>query len=578
MLLKENATSERLRGSYYTPKELANYIVKWAIDRNKINKILEPSCGDGVFLECMQEQQLMKKQNITAIEIDKSAAELTYNKIKDSNVYNSYREFIIKQKNSMKDKRLDIQTECNIITDDFYTVYEERLKKDKFKAIVGNPPYIRYQYLTELQREEQSNILKSNGMKSNKLINAWVSFVVACIEILDSNSRIGLVIPAELLQVAYAEDLREFLMKSLQQTTIITFKELVFPDVQQEVVVLLGEKNSKYDDEHKLKIIEYQNINELIQKDNINDFDFCNVEINESKWTKYFLTNNNIKLISDIKQDNRFVKFNQLAKIEVGITTGNNEYFCINEEKANEYNLKSVCRPLIARSVNISGIKFSKEDWIDNIQKGARTYLIDFPDIPYDYYPEKHKEYIEYGEKTKQNKGYKCRIRDAWYRVPSIWVPDAFLLRRNHLYPKFVLNSKDVNAVSTDTMHRVRFNNPELKNRILLSYYNSIALAFTEIEGRSYGGGVLEILPKEVGRIMLPNLSNKELISDELVEELVNKIDKSIRENNNIEAILDEIDKKILIDIIGMPKDVVFAFRKMWLTLRDRRLERGNKI
>lgn len=77
--------------------------------------------------------------------------------------------------------------------------------------------------------------------------------------------------------------------------------------------------------------------------------------------------------------------------------------------------------------------------------------LISFPDTPYEDYPTKHREYIEPGEKNKENKGYKCSIRDRWYIVPSVWVPDAFFLRRNNLYPKFVLNR--CNAVSTDTMH-----------------------------------------------------------------------------------------------------------------------------
>ena len=79
-------------------------------------------------------------------------------------------------------------------------------------------------------------------------------------------------------------------------------------------------------------------------------------------------------------------------------------------------------------------------------------------------------------------------------RIPSVWVPDAFFLRRNNLYPKFVLNC--CYAVSTDTMHRVKFNDGVEPERILLSYYNSISFAFTELCGRSYGGGVLEILPE----------------------------------------------------------------------------------
>ncbi|MBU3209648.1 class I SAM-dependent methyltransferase [Clostridium algidicarnis] len=574
MLLKEDATDERLRGSYYTPVELANYIVKWAINGIEFKKILEPSCGDGVFLHCIEQQGLMKLTNITAIEIDKEASTSTNNRILGSRLYNNYEDFVINQK-SLIGNGNNSDIGCNIINDDFYKVYESRLKEQKFQVIVGNPPYIRYQYLSELQREEQSNILKVNGMKSNKLINAWVSFVVSCVEMLDNNGRLGMVIPAELLQVTYAEDLRKFLMVSLQKTTIVTFRELVFPDVEQEVVVLLGEKDINHNDEHKLNIIEYQNISELIERDNINDFNFYDVEINESKWTRYFLTANDIQLISDVRQDDRFVKFNEVAKIEVGITTGNNDYFCVSEETTEKYDLKPICRPLIARSVNINGIKFTEEDWKGNIKRGAKTYLIDFPDIPYETYPLKHKEYIEYGEETNQNTGYKCRIRERWYRVPSIWVPDAFFLRRNYLYPKFMLNSENVNAVSTDTMHRVKFNNPEDKNRVLLSYYNSITLAFTEIEGRSYGGGVLEILPKEAGKVIMPNLSDRTLINDELVNELVNKIDIYVRENNDIDGILDEIDDRILVDVMGIRKDTVLAFRQMWLTLRERRLGRG---
>lgn len=569
MLLREDATEERLRGSYYTPKELANYIVKWAADGVQIQKVLEPSCGDGVFLECIMEQNLINSSNVTGIEIDEEASILAHNKVLQSQRFENYKDYI------KKNSELETDIGCRIINDDFYKVYENRLKDQKFQAIVGNPPYIRYQYLSELQREEQSNILIGNGMKSNKLINAWVSFVVACVNILDDNSRLGLVIPAELLQVAYAEDLRKFLMKSLQKTTIITFKELVFPDVEQEVVVLLGEKDINHNDEHKLRILEYQNINDLIQTTNINEVPFNDVEINETKWTKYFLTANDGILINKIRQDERFIKFNEAAKIEVGITTGNNDYFCVNSDVVEKYDLKSICRPLIARSVNINGIRFTKEDWQGNIDSGAKTYLIDFPDTPYNEYPKAHQEYIEYGEANNQNTGYKCRIRDRWYRVPSIWVPDAFFLRRNHLYPKFMLNSESVNAVSTDTMHRVRFIRPDDRNRVLLSYYNSIALAFTEIEGRSYGGGVLEILPKEAGRIIIPDLSSRELIDDKTVNDLVNIIDNYIRENNDVEGILDEIDEKVLVNIIGIEKNIVLAFRRMWITLRERRLGRG---
>ncbi len=46
---KQAADSRKLRGGYYTPLELAHYLVKWGI-RDDTERILEPSCGDGNFI------------------------------------------------------------------------------------------------------------------------------------------------------------------------------------------------------------------------------------------------------------------------------------------------------------------------------------------------------------------------------------------------------------------------------------------------------------------------------------------------------------------------------------------------
>ncbi|HBF5910516.1 TPA: class I SAM-dependent methyltransferase, partial [Clostridioides difficile] len=295
--------------------------------------------------------------------------------------------------------------------------------------------------------------------------------------------------------------------------------------------------------------------------------------ISDSKWTRYFLNRNSNELINSLRKDNRFVRFGDIASVDVGITTGNNDYFCVDNQTVNKFDLKEISKPLIARSVNLNGIKFTREDWKYNINRGAKTYLIDFPDIPYEQYSYRQREYIEKGEREEQNTGYKCRIRQRWYRVPSIWLPDAFLLRRNHLYPKFILNS-EVEAVSTDTMHRIRFNEDIDHNRVLLSYYNSITLAFTEIEGRSYGGGVLEILPGEFEKVIIPDLQSNELITNDIVNYLIQEIDTRVRNNNDIEDILDLVDETILIEILGIDRNIVDQFRKMWLILKNRRLNR----
>lgn len=144
MLLKSEASIEKLSGRYYTPISLARFIVQWGLNENA-KEILEPSCGDGVFLDAIKEMG-NHDFSCTGVEISTEEANKARSRI-------------------LLDNRFEI------ITTDFYEYYKEYNHKT-FDFIVGNPPYIRYQYLTEEQRNIQSKLLIKNNLKPNKLINA----------------------------------------------------------------------------------------------------------------------------------------------------------------------------------------------------------------------------------------------------------------------------------------------------------------------------------------------------------------------------------------------------------------------
>lgn len=133
-----------------------------------------------------------------------------------------------------------------------------------------------------------------------------------------------------------------------------------------------------------------------------------------------------------------------------------------------------------------------------------------------------------------------------------------------------MLNACD--SVSTDTMHRIKFNDDVELENVLLSYYNSISFAFTEICGRSYGGGVLEILPGEMSNILLPKI---EYINPIFRKKLLKEIDNLIRNNDNIEKVLDLVDNKILVELLNIDKDICCTCRNIWKKLQQRRLRRS---
>lgn len=540
MELKANSSEKKLSGSYYTPQKIAEIITKISVESLPTGaSILEPSCGDGVFVDAIQ--SVRSDCFIDAIEIDGAEAEKVRRK----------------------------HTNCgnlSVISQDFFDFYKDNRNDASYDLIIGNPPYIRYQYLTPEQRIAQADILTSHKMKSNKLINAWVAFLVACVHLLNDDGKIAFVIPAEILQVAYAEDLRTHLAEHLSNMTMITFKELVFPDIEQEILIFIGQKNSK---QKGIRIIEVKDVEEFSTLD-LSHMRFQSITEKKGKWTQYFVNADEMDLLDSIRNSDKFTSFSSYGLINVGITTGNNKYFSVDKDTEERFQLSSATLPLIGRSSHAHGIYFTKSDWTSNVVEGKRAMLVKFPDSPYEEYPNGYKEYIRYGEDHKENTGYKCSIRERWYIVPSVWIPDAFFLRRNNLYPKFVLNR--CNAVSTDTMHRMKFNEGVDGENVLVSYYNSISFAFTEICGRSYGGGVLEILPGEMGKIMLPQIYS---IDPTLKAEILAYVDDVVRNNKEIELALDYVDKHLLVECLGIPYEWCLTCRAIWKKLQTRRLTRG---
>lgn len=544
MKLKKDSTGQKIRGAYYTPIDLAIAMVEHSrIEGAKV--ILEPSCGDGVFLDALRQcRALNEDMRIDAVELSEQAL-LAASKIPLG------------------------EASSRFIHRDFFEFYEESPARS-YDLILGNPPYIRYQYLEAEQRLLLADILRRQGMKANKLVNAWVGFMVACTDLLADNGLLSFVVPAEILQVAYAEDLRRFLAREYEYVTLVTFRKLIFEDIEQETVIFIGKKGPK---PGMIRVVEVEDISEMRLRD-FEDVEYQPLDLENGKWTRYFVDAHDARTLSILQEDDRLTPLSRLATINVGVTTGNNSFFSLTDDVSEAYDLDDKTLPLIGRSSHASGVFFTEKDWEANRSLGKRARLLVLDDGEYESLSRKQKSYIDLGVDRGENRGYKCSIRNSWYSVPSVWIPDAFFLRRNNLYPKLVLNR--CGAISTDTMHRIKFNKGVDPVTVVISYYNSIAFAFTELCGRSYGGGVLEILPKEVGNILV--LDPRRLVLDEsLKKSIVGKLDQAVREGECIDNALDYVDELVLVDILGFDPAVCATCRRVWKTLQARRLNRSTR-
>jgi adenine-specific DNA-methyltransferase len=116
-------------------------------------------------------------------------------------------------------------------------------------------------------------------------------------------------------------------------------------------------------------------------------------------------------------------------------------------------------------------------------------------------------------------------------------------------------------------MHRV-FLRPNIDIKALTaSYYNSLSLAFTEVSGRSHGGGVLELMPNEAENILLPY--HQENVS------LLSQIDELIRNKTDIEDVLKITNQVILKAHYNFSDEEIDLSHNIWKKLSFRRLNRG---
>lgn len=538
MKLITEASAEKLRGGFYTPEPIAEFILRWGINGNNDCEILEPSCGDGVFLK-----QLLKLESnyksITAIELDDIEAE----KANQINLNNK-----------------------NVINTDFHTYCNNTLQR--FDLIVGNPPYIRYQFFNRIQQVEAGDIFIKAGLNYSKLTNAWVSFVVGSSLLLkDKGGKIGFVLPAEILQVSYAQQLRNFIAHFYNKINIISFEKLVFPDIQQEVVLLLCEKNESKD--HNIEHIELHNATDLQSLDvGILKSPKKKIDFKSNKWTFYFLEQYEIDFLENVAKDRNIPTLGKFANVEVGITTGSNSFFTVPLTTIEKYNLHDYAKPMVGRSVQVNSIIFTDKDWEKNKYSKAKAHLLVFPDSKNLSKNNGITNYIAYGESLDIHKGYKTGIREDWFVVPSLKISDALFIRRNNLYPRLIINQ--AKAFTTDTMHRVFIKPGTNINALTASYYNSLSLAFTEVCGRSHGGGVLELMPNEAERILLPYHLDNAL--------LLQQIDKLIREKKNIEEVLNITNQIILNEHYGLTQKEIKLAHLIWKKLSTRRLNRGKNI
>ena len=491
LTVEQDAPEQRKgRGAFFTPPELADAMSFWAI-RDRGDRVLEPSFGEGSFL-------ISAGERLGELSASRSGASQLCG-------FELHLDSLEAATRKLNDKGIKASLACA----DFMEQRPQRL----FDVVIGNPPYVRFQSLGSQRRSRYRALAKSEGVELSGLSSLWAPFIIHAVQFLKKGGRAAFVLPAELLTVNYAAPVRSYLLDSFASISIETFGARVFPEVQEEVVLLFADG------------FETGCSNSIFWKqcESLNDIGksmpnrFC-PEADGARWGGIAVPKTALDVLSRLESEGLLCPLSQWGSVSLGAVTGANSFFALSKTAVEENGLNDddvipLCPPgskhLTVFDVNDTVM----ESWEE---RGLKTCLF-YPQADIDAISDAAEGYIVLGEKLELNQRYKCRKRSPWWRVPLGQVPDAFLTYMNAYGPRLCSNS--VGAQNLNSVHGVFFKNGlrELAMEFLpIACLNSATLLSAEIRGRSYGGGVLKLEPGEAVGLSMPSFELIERRADRL--------------------------------------------------------------
>ncbi len=490
-------------GAYYSPPSLVTPLVEWAV-RNKDEVVLDPSCGDGIFLDAAAAK--LKKLGASVKELSHGIRGVDLNPEAAAVTSKNLRETMPAIK-------------PNILESSFFALARPKAAQ-RIDVIVGN-------------------------------------------------------LPAELIHAGYAAPVRKFLRSSFDSVSVLSFSSFAFPDVQAEVVLLLCE-NKSASALGTLSLAKIESVEQLKDLPSVlRTSQKFPLEVEPEKWRPESTGDTSASILDALTKRGAFLPLLSLGKAGIGYVSGANDFFVLRPSEARALNLpeESLRRSLV-KARQMAGSLFSRNDF-RNLESADDRCLLWLPGTELN---QAEKSYARKGVEMGVSAAYKCRVRDPWYRVPGVSVPDAFLTYMSDVLPRLSLNQ--AKAVSSNTLLNVNLRGlaEDLKPAFVTAFYNSATLLSCERIGRAYGGGVLKLEPGEADRILVPSPETLKKVKPKLLE-ISGELNLALRTGNSnlIAEIIGRIDEIVLLSALGLRPQEARGLAISWASRSNARRGRTKK-
>lgn len=549
----DSSRLRKLRGAFFTPQAIADYLADWAVAGDPEAKVLDPTCGEAVFL--LAAGNRLKALGRDAGEFDEQLFGV--------DLHESSLDFA---QGLLEKDGLD----ARLVASDFFelnTPNQLGARLPYVDAVIGNPPFVRYQVHSGEARARSREAALRQGVRLSGLASSWAALLLHSCGFLKPKGRLAMVLPAELLTVGYAEPIRQWLKLRFEQVHLVLFDRLQFDDATEKVVLVLAKGEGGCDAFSLYYLDDSDDLANIRPMENLSVTPAAS-----GKWTDLLLPNRQRQLFKQATSQH-FSSLSAYGSPELGTVTGSNAFFVLDEATRVKYGLREsthvrkVCPP---GTKHLKGLSFTVGQWTTLRDAGEKVWLL-HPSAGDS--SEELEKYLRLGVRTGVPDAYKCSVRTPWWRPPAVSPPDLFFTYMSHRYPRLIANTARTTFVNS--MHGVRLlpDAPKASRQALpLLAFNSVTMLGAEIFGRSYGGGVLKMEPREAALLPVPHYSALEESWSILVD------DRQALNNQLLQGrwtnVVKLVDEALLIKTLHLSRGEVTDIHDAARSLRAKRIGR----
>lgn len=468
-------------GQFATPERLASEMLLYSkfILAKKPVRFLDPSFGTGSFYS-----SLLRHFSIDEIEAAKG--------------------FEIDSVIISAAKELWKNTQLDLVEADFTRLVSPAKETDKFNLVICNPPYVRHHHLNSIEKKRLQRLVQ--GMDSNGvsgLSGLYCYFMLLTHVWMQKGGVAGWLIPTEFMDTNYGVTLRKYLT---EKTTLLRLHRFNANDVQFSDALVSSAvvwfRNESPQPNHTVEITFGGSLTSPVTTKRLPN----HVLSEASKW--------NTCLFQNAKLNAECMTLSDFFDIKRGLATGDNKFFILNEQQIAQRQLPTeFLRPILPGSRFLPDDEVTAdENGLPNIEK--RLFLLDC-DLPEEtircQYPTLW-AYLEEGIRVGVADRYLCSHRKIWYKQERRPAPPflcTYMARKNKQGKtfRFIFNRSEATAANTyillypkNILRDLIDRTPNLINEIW-SAICDISQSSLLNEGRSYGGGMHKLEPKELSRV-----------------------------------------------------------------------------